>query len=114
MLQKILNEVIRHFDCSVICGYRDEAAQNEAYYSGHSKVRYPNSRHNTVPAMAVDVVPYPIDWKDTERFCYFAGFVMGVAAKFGYPIRWGGDWDKDTEVKDNTFNDLAHFEIIII
>ena len=25
-------------------------------------------------------------------------------------IHWGGDWDRDTEVNDQTFNDLAHFE----
>ena len=27
-------------------------------------------------------------------------------------IRWGGDWDSDNIMKDQTFNDLPHFEII--
>jgi len=48
---------------------------------------------------------------------YFAGYVKGVATmlyKNGTiksRIRWGGDWDSDTDLKDNTFNDLPHFEI---
>ena len=27
-------------------------------------------------------------------------------------LRWGGDWDRDTQVKDNSFDDLLHFELI--
>ena len=30
----------------------------------------------------------------------------------GIDLRWGGDWDRDTEVRDNTFDDLVHFEIV--
>ena len=30
----------------------------------------------------------------------------------GVEIRWGGDWDSDTQVKDNKFDDLVHFELI--
>jgi len=26
-------------------------------------------------------------------------------------IRWGGDWDMDTQTKDNKFDDLVHFEL---
>jgi peptidoglycan L-alanyl-D-glutamate endopeptidase CwlK len=26
-------------------------------------------------------------------------------------IRWGGDWDMDNDLSDNTFNDLVHFEL---
>jgi peptidoglycan L-alanyl-D-glutamate endopeptidase CwlK len=59
----------------------------------------------------VDVVPYPIDWKDRERMTYFAGFVMGIASQMDLKIRWGGDWNMNTELKDNNFDDLPHFEI---
>lgn len=37
---------------------------------------------------------------------------MGVATMMGVKIRWGGDWDLDTDLKDNTFDDLPHFELI--
>ena len=34
------------------------------------------------------------------------------AKSMGIDIRWGGDWDRDTEVRDNKFDDLVHFEIV--
>ena len=110
-LQIIFNEVIRHFDCSIICGYRGEAEQNEAYHKGFSQLAYPLSKHNKVPSLAVDAMPWPIDWKDTKRIIYFAGFVKGVAAKLGYPIIWGGDWNDNNVLSDETFFDLAHYQI---
>ena len=83
----------------------------QLFEEGFSKLQYPKGKHNQYPSLAVDVAPYPIDWKDRERFTYFAGFVMGIAASMGLTIRWGGDWDRDTELKDNNFDDLPHFEI---
>ena len=38
--------------------------------------------------------------------------MIGVGASMGVAIRWGGDWDKDNELKDNGFDDLMHFELI--
>ena len=69
------------------------------------------SHHNSDPSRAVDVAPYPIDWNDTERFGRFAGFVLGMAAAMGIPLRWGGDWDRDNDTHDQKFNDLVHFEL---
>ena len=110
-LQDLFKEVIKYFDCTVIQGHRGEAEQNQAYDAGRSKLRYPDGKHNADPSKAVDVAPYPIDWSDRDRFHYFGGFVLGIASQMGLKIRWGGDWDRDTEVKDNRFDDLTHFEI---
>ena len=110
-LQEIFNEVIKYFDCSVLCGHRGEEDQNKAVASGNSKVAWPNGRHNANPSNAVDVAPYPIDWEDRERMTYFAGMVMGIAKVRGIPLRWGGDWNSDTNLKDNNFDDLPHFEL---
>lgn len=113
-LQLVFNEVIRHFDCKVLEGHRDEATQNKLFYATppRTQVKFPDSSHNSMPSRAVDVMPYPIDWGDRERCHYFAGFVLGVAASMGIKIRWGGDWDRDTEVDDNRFDDLPHFELV--
>jgi len=111
-LQDLFNEVIKHVDCSVICGHRNKQEQNEAFEKKRTKVKYPNGRHNAKPSMAADVVPYPIDWDDRERFHLFAGFVLGVAQSMEINIRWGGDWNKNFEVDDNNFDDFPHFEII--
>ena len=110
-LQELFYEVVKHFDCSIIEGHRGEERQNKAYADGKSKVKYPNGKHNQNPSVAVDVAPYPIDWSDRDRFHYFGGFVLGVAKEMGMNIRWGGDWNQDTETKDNKFDDLVHFEI---
>lgn len=118
-LQTIFNEVIKRTDCSVLCGERTEDEQNAAFRDGLSQLKFPESRHNTSPSMAVDVVPYPIDWKDRSRFCHFAGFVLGTAemlkivGKISHDLRWGGDWDRDNDLKDNIFNDFPHFELIV-
>ena len=110
-LQKLFNEVVKHFDCSVLEGHRGKELQNKYFKEGKSKLKFPKGRHNASPSKAVDVVPYPVDWNDTERMYYFSGFVKGIAATMGLTIRWGGDWDNDTEVKDTGFKDLPHFEL---
>jgi len=116
-IQTVFNEVIKYFDCTVIEGHRPEDEQNEAFRTGKSKARWEESKHNKMPSEATDVLPCPIDWNDLNRMRYFAGFVVGIAAMMkrkgiiDHNIRWGGDWDKDTEVKDNRFQDLPHFEL---
>lgn len=111
----MFNEVIRHFDCKVTKGHRGQEEQDALYYNDppRTQVKWPNSRHNSDPSEAIDVVPYPVDWEDRERFTYFAGFVLGIAISMGIKLRWGGDWDRDTEVDDNKFDDLPHFELDI-
>lgn len=108
-LQRVLNEVVRHFDCAVIEGHRTIERQKQLLAAGASQTEH--SKHLSNPSMAVDAAPYPVDWSDTARFYYFAGFVLGVAASMGIKIRWGGDWDQDTQVANNNFDDLVHFEI---
>ena len=110
-LINLFNKVVKHFDCMVLEGHRGEEKQNAAYDKGNSKVRYPNGKHNQSQSVAVDVAPYPIDWADRDRFHYFGGYVLGVAKQMGLNIRWGGDWNQDTQTKDNKFDDLVHFEI---
>jgi peptidoglycan L-alanyl-D-glutamate endopeptidase CwlK len=110
-LQDLFTVVVKSFDCTVIEGYRGKEKQNAAYEKGNSKLKFPKGKHNKTPSIAVDVIPYPIDWEDRDRMHYFAGFVLGIAKTMGLNIRWGGDWDQDTKTKDNKFDDLVHFEI---
>jgi peptidoglycan L-alanyl-D-glutamate endopeptidase CwlK len=110
-LQELFNEVVKTFDCSVLCGHRNEEEQNEAYRNNHSTLKWPESKHNRKPSRAVDVVPYPINWENLNRFYMFGGYVKGIADKLGIKIRWGGDWDSDTMTDDQKFMDLPHFEL---
>jgi len=115
-LQTLFNEVIKYYDCTIICGHRGQAEQDAVFASGKSKLKYPKSKHNTNPARAVDVAPSytgkGIPWEDREKFILFAGFVLGVASQMGIDIVWGGDWDSDKEMKEHSFWDAPHFELI--
>ena len=110
-LQKLFNEVIRYYDCTILEGHRDEAAQTTAFETGRSKVQWPNGKHNSQPANAVDAVPYPIDWKDREGFLHFTGFVLGMATAMGIDLRLGIDWNGDHRFNED-FNDSPHFELV--
>jgi hypothetical protein len=109
----LFGAVIKQVDCTVLCGHRDEETQNEAFRQGFSQVQWPDSKHNPFPALAADVVPYPIDWEAWERNYAFGGFVLGVAANIGIKIRWGGDWDGDWQMREHSFIDLPHFEVVL-
>ncbi len=110
-LQRIMAEVVQQFDIAILQGHRGQEEQDEAHRTGKSKLRWPQSKHNKEPSLAVDVAPYPIDWNDRERFYYLAGLVKAVGRAMGIPVRFGGDWDSDTDFKDQRFDDLPHFEL---
>lgn len=111
-LQRVFLEVVKHFDCTVLEGHRDKAAQDKAFAEKKSKLQWPNGMHNKLPSLAVDAAPVPIDWNDRRRFDHFAGFVLGVASQQGVKLRWGGDWNRNTQLKDESFLDLVHFELV--
>lgn len=48
--------------------------------------------------------------KDLARWYYFGGYVCGVADELGIGIRWGGDWNGNRAIDDQSFDDLPHFE----
>lgn len=116
-IHTIMMEVIKWRDVSIVCGWRSEEAQQEAYHNGYSTVQYPNSKHNSAPSMAVDVVPYPEKWSDMDELQIMGGFILGVAAmlyeegKISHLVRWGHDWDMDDDYDDHTFIDAPHFEL---
>jgi peptidoglycan L-alanyl-D-glutamate endopeptidase CwlK len=133
----LFNEVIKYFDNTIVYANRDQVVQFELYKKGRSLINgvwvitdqskivtYKDgyqkmSMHNYMPSRAVDAVPWPVNWKDLDRMRYFAGHVMGIAAllkaenKIMHEIRYGGDWNRNTILEDETFLDLCHFEIII-
>jgi peptidoglycan L-alanyl-D-glutamate endopeptidase CwlK len=105
-------ESLAIMDFTVVCGHRSEELQNKAFKEGRSKLEWPYSKHNRTPSLAVDIAPYPIDWNDKERFYFLAGVMKAMAYKHDIGIRWGGDWKGDNDFKNNSFNDLVHFELI--
>jgi len=98
-------------DFSIISGQRGRAEQNTLFDEGKSKLRYPKSKHNHLPtSLAVDVAPYPIDWKNDYRFMVLGGWILHCASVLRIPIIWGGDWNQNWNPKDNWI-DAGHFEL---
>lgn len=110
---RVMRRAILETDFTVICGWRGPEAQLKAYESGNSKLLYPKSKHNRskigagiwdkTMSDAIDIAPYPIDWKDTGRFKELAKIVLRIAEEEGVKLSWGGHWTK--------FVDMPHYEI---
>lgn len=124
-IQRLFDRVLLEVDCRYECGHRNKAEQNRLFQLGVSKVQWPDSKHNTYPSLAADVIPYPVIWPnikdgikkyflDLGRLYMFVGYVKGIAFELGIPVRAGADWDGDFILTDQTFHDLPHFEKIVI
>ncbi len=117
-LQVLFYDVIKNFDCQIIEGYRNEEDQEKAFSDGNTQLHWPHGKHNKQPSMAVDVAPFPIHWSNSRRLYWFAGYVMGIAqklkeeGKMTYSLRYGGDWNMNDDIDDESFKDLVHFELI--
>ena len=115
-LRALFHEVVKHVDCTIIEGLRSQERQQELYRQGKSKLDgvKKRSKHQAAAdgfSYAVDVAPYPIDWKDRERFIHFAGIVLGHAQAMGISIRLGADWNGDGKFSESFF-DAPHFELV--
>ena len=103
-LIRICDELEKIIDFKITCAHRTEEEQNKAFKDGFSKLQYPKSKHNTLPSMAMDLAPLPINYNNIARFHYLAGMVMAIAHNLDIKIQWGGNW--------KSIVDLPHFELI--
>ena len=58
-LKKLVDEVIKEYDFSIIETHRSKDDQDRAWSYGYSKAKFGESAHNYNPSFAVDVYPYP-------------------------------------------------------
>lgn len=126
-LQKLFTTVVEGWDCTILEGERTEAQQLLNVAAGVSKTM--DSKHLHRPSTAVDVAPFPVTWpqrptpgaspavlltwaKDIGRYYFFAGYVIAVARRLDIAVRYGGDWDGDRDIHDQSFDDLVHWELV--
>lgn len=101
-------------DITLLVGHRDKEGQDLAYSTGRSKLRWPQSKHNSTPSKAVDLTPSPVNLnarKLREELAFIAGAAVARARSQGLAVRWGGDWDRDGDLDNNTFDDYFHLEL---
>lgn len=102
-LQRLFNEVIKTTDCAVVCGHRGRDDQEKAFAEGFSRLRWPDSKHNKVPSLAVDVIPFPAGYSSVERFEELAAVVKETAKRLKISVEWGGSWKR--------FVDRPHWQL---
>jgi len=114
-LQRIAHDAIQHVDFTVLEGHRGEEAQNIAFAKGLSKVQWPQGNHNSLPSRAMDIAPYPIDWSEKAtalaRFAFVSGVIYASARRLGIRIRFGWDWNRNLDPRDERFIDWPHVEL---
>jgi len=105
----IAYDVIKVYDHSIIWGHRDEIEQNISFEKGFSSVVWPDSRHNNKPSTAIDVIPWPKQWKASDReFVELIAHYMRAAKKHNTVLEWGGFFI----LKDGKhFFDAAHIQL---
>lgn len=114
-LVAVIQAAAKVWELKIVEAERSLKREEELIRTGKSRLADPRKCLHVVQAdglvHAVDLVPLPLDWNDSRRFYYLGGYVRAVAKGLGLHVRWGGDWNSNTEVKDQTFNDLDHFEV---
>lgn len=111
-LQLILNSAIKHMDFKILDSTRGRHAQTKAFLTGHSKAKFGQSAHNFVPSIAVDLLPAPYNWNNSQAFKNLYFVMMACAKELDIPLRSGLDWNMNGLQPGDTDNwDGGHYEL---
>lgn len=111
-LQAFVIAVNKKVKIGILCGSRSDAEQWQALKEKKSKLTPALSKHCKRPlSWAVDIYPEPLNWQALNAFYWLGGYAKALADARGFPIRWGGDFNRNYNVTDEDFLDLVHFEI---
>lgn len=114
-LQRVVDRILAEVcDIALIYGFRSEQEQNYLHAQKRSQLRWPQSKHNKQPSLAVDFTTFPVNLKATklrEELAFVAGAAIAIAREEGVKLRWGGDWNRNGDLDDNGFDDYFHLEI---
>ena len=111
----LMNEALADSACpsdiTILEGHRGEERQNQMVAEKKSQLRWPRSKHNSFPSMAVDVAPYvggSVSW-DWKYYHPLAEHIkatwsrLQAEGKVVGELEWGGDW--------RSFKDGPHWQI---
>lgn len=105
---------ISEVDFSVLEGVRTLERQRELYAQGRTapgKIVTWTMKSRHIEGKAVDLVPYPLDWNDLEKFNKIKDAMFQAAKELDVNLRWGADWDGDGNYREKGEYDSPHFEI---
>lgn len=105
---------ISEVDFTVLEGVRTLERQRELYAQGRTapgKIVTWTMKSRHIEGKAVDLVPYPLDWNDLEKFNKIKDAMFQAAKELDVNLRWGADWDGDGNYREKGEYDSPHFEI---
>ena len=105
---------ISEVDFTVMEGVRTLGRQRELYAQGRTapgKIVTWTMKSRHIEGKAVDLVPYPLDWNDIDKFNKIKEAMFQAARELGVNLRWGADWDQDGHYREKGETDSPHFEI---
>ena len=93
----------------IVCAFRDESAQNEAFRTAKSKFIWPHSNHNKWPARAVDIMPWfdtvpNIRWDNTDAILNMIKEIKLEAYRQNVKLIYGAEW---------SMRDWSHIELSV-
>jgi len=110
-LQELVDAAIKEIDFKILDATRGRAAQEKAFAQGNSKVRFGQSAHNYVPAIAADLFPAPYNWDDFQSFEKLYAVMRRIAKEKDIPIRCGIDFNMDGDKTTSDSWDGGHYEL---
>lgn len=128
-LQKIARLAISKsdIDFGISEGYRSVERQKQLYTEGKSKIDGINKlgKHNYNPSMAIDIYIYHPNIEirrklayDKIHLSYIAGIFRACSeelkskGEISHSIRWGGNFNMNNELAEESFLDMPHFELV--
>ncbi len=101
-------------DFTVMEGVRTLERQRELYAQGRTapgKIVTWTMKSRHIEGKAVDLVPYPLDWNDLDKFDKIKDAMFQAARELDVNLRWGADWDGDGNYREKGEYDSPHFEL---
>lgn len=107
-LRYLMNEAIKTspIDFTIIETVRTIEQQRINVAKGVSKTmksRHIPSTNKSGLCEAIDVAPYPINWKDVKKFIQLSEHIKNVAKQLNINVTYGGDW--------KSFKDYPHWQL---
>lgn len=105
---------ISEIDFTVMEGVRTLDRQRELYAQGRTapgKIVTWTMKSKHIEGKAVDLVPYPLDWNDLDKFDKIKNAMFQAAKEIDVNLRWGADWDRDGNYREKGEYDSPHFEL---
>lgn len=119
LLVQLVREASKLVSIEVLESRRGRREQEAAFKRKASKAHFGDSAHNYDPAIALDIVPEPLDWTNLPAFKRVhmvigqynpdTGNGFGLARDKKIPIRSGADWNMDGSTSDGW--DWPHIEL---